>query len=214
MGVATDAVHSITYYIALAELFQPLLSHPSFSKDLQTRLRNVAAAAARDGFFVLARYKRRFGSRYQPPQLPYCLVHMASVLLRSDIQQVDGWNVLRFVLESLSEHQSSSTPRDSIGSSPESNASGFGFVEPLKAMFINELRSLNLPVPPGSEQYLEIGDVGAEDMLDACERTTFVQPVELLKDRFEKNIGHEEGWSRLEKIQSSRSIDIKALMNP
>lgn len=144
----------------------------------------MALQSARLGLQILERYQRVFTNRYQTPLQAFCLVHLCDTLIR---QRVNAQEAVEFCLEMLHEA-----------------LAGFPFIGPLQAMFCQEAKEYGLALPENLEELMN-GRVtySTEDMLDTCERITYVQPVDMLVERIDPSMAEEFGkaWQRF--IESS-----------
>jgi len=194
----------LQYHTALCQLFQPLLDYPSFSNGTHDHIRSLVLQSANEGLRILDRYFHLFSSRYQAPIQLFCIVHVCTSLLRvsrslppsspSSPPDIDIEKITLFCLEALK------------GIQP-----GFAFAGPMASMFRQTVSDLNLPLPPSVDALMskEADDYGPEDLLDACERMTYVQPVDMLLGRIDRSIADmfEEEWKVFIEQHGGMEID-------
>lgn len=182
------------YHVALCQLFQPLLDYDRFSQVTLDHIRNITTQAAEDGIKVLRAYQKFFSARYQVPLQSFCLVHLCDTLVRRGRSDVDTQSVVTFCLEML--HLA---------------LPGFVFIGPLQAMFCQMILEQRLPLPKdvnklmgGRTQY------GLEEFLDACERVTYAQPIDVLLERLDPLIADKfEGeWHDFIEAHGGNNSDI------
>lgn len=157
------------YHVALCQLFQPLLNYHQFSRTTLEHVRSITIQAAQDGVKVLRAHRQLFSGRYQTPLQAFCTIHLCDTVIRCRQSDTDAQEAVEFCLQTL---------HDALP--------GFVFVGPLQAMFCQTVLDQHLLLPKevnklmgGRTQY------GPEELLDACERVTYMQPVELLLERLD-----------------------------
>lgn len=163
---------SIQYYVAICQLFVPLLECKDFSSAAVDHIRGVCVSAAHQGIELCQRYRYLFSNRYQPPMQAFCLLHLSDLLLRQSKTGVES--TILFCLEMLSE----SLP-------------GFPMVGPLQAMFCESVLSCGYKLPVNVEKLMggrTWQSYSREDKLECCERLTYAQPVDLLVERLDDKI--------------------------
>ncbi|KAK5015676.1 hypothetical protein LTR60_002761 [Cryomyces antarcticus] len=217
----------VTYHVALCHLFQPLLVYRNFSHPTRVHLQKLVLRNAREGIGLLQKYNRLFSNRYQPPLQAFCLVHLCEALLRSRPANAECYEAITFCLEML---------REALP--------GFLFLGPMQAMFCQTVVDNGFLLPKNVHELMGgRTHYGPEDLLDACERTTFTQPIDMLLDRLDPTIENnfEDEWKQfieqygastsdndtatqrsrsssgstnLGSPRSARSMHINALVNP
>ncbi|KAJ9635972.1 hypothetical protein H2199_008327 [Coniosporium tulheliwenetii] len=169
----------IYYHVALCQLFQPLLAYDGFSDATRQHIRSIAIQSAQAGLQILERYQRIFSNRYQTPLQAFCLVHLCDTLIR---QRVNAQEAIQFCLEMLHEA-----------------LAGFLFIGPLQSMFCQTVKEYGLALPDNHEE-LRNGRMSysTEELLDTCERITYVQPVGILVQRIDPSISEEfeKAWKK------------------
>lgn len=69
---------------------------------------------------------------------------------------------------------------------------GFLFIGPLQAMFCQTVKEHGLALPDNHEELWHGRKrYSTEDLLDTCERITYVQPVDILVERIDPSISQE-----------------------
>jgi hypothetical protein len=176
-------MRSIHFSVAICQLFAPVLS--ALEPASRDAIRDLTIQNAKDGLDLYYRYRALYTNRYQPPLLAFCLVHLADTIVRYSDPQQDG--VVKFCLETLSEA-----------------SGGFQYILPLQAMFCETVRERGLPLPPPSQLLKFMNgrsrfSLSREEKLDCCERLTYAQPVDLLRERLDPKLAEEFEleWRRL-----------------
>ncbi|KAF2403441.1 hypothetical protein EJ06DRAFT_278042 [Trichodelitschia bisporula] len=173
------ALH-IHYCVALCQLFTPLLSISNLPPATAAHIKSEALAYAQHGLLLARRYYDIFRTRYQPPFLAFCLVHLSDVMLRHG-QPLTANDVITFTLTALA---------DSL--------QGFPVVGPLAAMFRDSVLETGYMLPKDVISILGIAwsNWGREDRLECCGRLTYAQPVDLLAERVDESLVRqwEEVW--------------------
>jgi len=159
------------YHVALCQLFQPLLYH-GFPQATLDHIKRITVQTAMNGLKVLEAYERLFSNRYQVALQLFCLVHICDTLVRLGPAEINKPELVRFCLRGLHE----ALPY-------------FSFVGPLQYMFLQAAGEQGVVIAKdipelmgGRTQY------GPEELLDACERVTYSQPIEILLQRFDPSI--------------------------
>ncbi len=127
--------------------------------------------SSREGVQLLERYRNALTNRYQPPLQAFQLVHLCDAILRVGPAERDGLGqrIVVFCLEMLGE------------ALPD-----FAFVGPLQAMFCQTARESGFVLPDDVDALMQGRSAyGPEELLDACERTTYRQPAGLLLGRLD-----------------------------
>ena len=181
--VDLTTISSIHYYVAICQLFAPLLEDVKLSDVARDRIQNITIQSAKDGLDLYEKYRSLYSNRQQPHFLAFCLVHLADVMVRHGEKDF-GNGIINFCLETLAEA-----------------APGFAFVETLQVMFCERVLGCGLALPPPAVLSEVMGmrswnSFSREDKLDCCERLTYAQPVDLLTERLDPNLASdfEEEW--------------------
>ncbi|TLD36309.1 hypothetical protein E2P81_ATG03198 [Venturia nashicola] len=170
----------IQYYVAICQLFVPLLECKEFSAAAMDHIRGVCVSCARQGLELCQRYRCLFSNRYQPPMQAFCLLHLSDLILRQSKQGVEA--TILFCFEMLSE----SLP-------------GFPMVGPLQAMFCESVLACGYKLPVNVEKLMggrTWQSYSREDKLECCERLTYAQPVDILVERLDSDMAKvfEDEW--------------------
>ncbi|RDI78713.1 hypothetical protein Vi05172_g11297 [Venturia inaequalis] len=170
----------IQYYVAICQLFVPLLECKEFSAAAMDHIRGVCVSSAHQGLELCQRYRYLFSNRYQPPMQAFCLLHLSDLILRQGKQGVEA--TILFCFEMLSE----SLP-------------GFPMVGPMQAMFCESVLSCGYKLPANVEKLMDgrtWQSYSREDKLECCQRLTYAQPVDMLVERLDPDIAQvfEDEW--------------------
>ncbi|KAF2835215.1 hypothetical protein M501DRAFT_1019993 [Patellaria atrata CBS 101060] len=182
----------MVYQVALCHLFRPLVKSKHMSPQSIAHLRNLILESAQKGLRIFQRSRQLFSNRYQTPFQAFCIVHLCETILAiGNERRGEREAVIRLCLESLGEA-----------------LEGFHFVGALQAMFCQTVEDLNLELPENlSELMRGRTEYGPEELLDACERVTYAQPVDILLGRLDASISEqlEHNWQRFIENRGSGS---------
>ena len=144
------------------------------------------------------------------------MVHICEALVRYDIPgpgSVPVPQVVKFCLDSLEEIRTS-----------------YPVADALQQMFRSSLKDQNIPIPEDlDERFAAQAQLSPDDLLDACTRPTYRQPIRQLMSNLEPALGPAfiEMWTSLpddrgsrrkkgkekEKEKETRAMDINSLLN-
>lgn len=198
----TEETHtntSIQYHTAIVQLLQPVV-HIEHSKDAHRKLIGFVLHQARAGLQLLKRYRELYSSFYLSPLQLVCLVQLCDALVCYDSSGPTTSQTIRFCLASL-----------------EDAKSGYPLAGPLQKMFRQSLAEYNIPVPDEIERMMgSAANLGTEELLDACTRATYRQPVNHILPNMDINMSEEfvAGWQELEsRERPEREIPAAAFVN-
>ncbi|KAL9629315.1 MAG: hypothetical protein Q9164_006932 [Protoblastenia rupestris] len=134
------------------------------------------------------------------PLLSFCCVHLADAVLVYEPET--GPDVLRFAMTML-----------------QQNRSGFALCGPFQELLRQRAEKNNIKMPEDITPLLESSSYyGMDEILDACTRLAYTQPLEQILGHFDPNIS--KAWPERESIarKSHRSsgddrMQIDALLN-
>ncbi|KAI9710090.1 MAG: hypothetical protein M1820_002892 [Bogoriella megaspora] len=200
---------NINYHVAICQLFQPLITYDGMSASTRKEIELISSHYANRGLNLLRRFREQYQNRYQTPLQAFHLIHLCEAAIQVSQLNEEAQRIASFCLEMLS---------DALP--------GFPFVGPLQAMFCQTVTDLGLLLPDNAVELMGgRSDYGPEEMLDACERTTFVQPVHMLVERLDPAISEDfqTAWFKLveehgstggDESPTSRPLSIHSLVNP
>ena len=146
---------------------------------------------AKVGVELLIQYKSIYTNFYLSPLQLFCLVNLCDTLVRYDGQVDTTSRTVNFCLTSLEEAKV-----------------GYPVAGPLQKMFRFSLTEYNVPVSDELERMIGVSArLGPEELLDACTRPTYKQPLAQLILNMEADLGQNfiKGWQR---IIESRSPEL------
>lgn len=133
---------------------------------------------------------RLYSCRYNMPLGAFCIVHLADAFIKFPSDNASSADVTAFCLEVLGQNQQ-----------------GFPVCGPLSQVFWTAAREAGVELPEEKEKEL-LGSTdryGVDDILDACTRLSYAQPVDQISRSIDSAIGDhwQDEWR--EQIASSRS---------
>ena len=201
---------SIQYHTAIIQLLQPLLHLDHFDPDSYKQLLWVVVNHAKIGMELLTQYKNIYSNCYLSPLQLFCLVNLSDALVRYDGHGDTTPRTVEFCLTSLEEAKA-----------------GYPVAGPLQKMFRVSLAEYRIRVPEELERMIRVpARMAPEQLLDACTRPTYKQPIAQITHDMEPDLGRGfmDGLQRLadvslEEIPGSGSnkigkrMDISSLLN-
>ena len=152
---------SIQYHTAVIQLLQPLLHLDHIYQESYEQLVRAAVDHAKLGVQLLTQYKRIYTTLYLSPLQLFCLVHLCDAVVRWDGHGDTTPRTVEFCLVSLEEAKV-----------------GYPVAGPLQKMFRLSLTEYGISVPNELERMMGMSaHLGPEELLDACERPTYRQPM-------------------------------------
>lgn len=162
----------------MVSLFRPLVGVEHFTGSVtQVDPESLAMHNAQEGLVLLKQYQTIFTCRYQPQLQMLCLIHLADFLVRFGAPRVAQEAAL-FCLESLKESRV-----------------GYAVCGPLQELFQRTLIECGIPILNElAEAASPVSDFCLDEVMDACTRLSYTQPVEHIRRRLAPNIA--EDWDR------------------
>lgn len=143
---------------------------------------------AKIGVELLTQYKRIYTNFYLSPLHIFCLVHLCDTVVRYDGQGDTTPKTVDFCLTSLEEAKV-----------------GYPVAGPLQKMFRLSLTEYNIPVSKELERMIGVAArIGPEELLEACTRPTYRQPITQILPNMEADLG-QDFMNRWQRIAESRS---------
>jgi hypothetical protein len=197
-------------------LLQPLLYLDHFYQESYEQLQNLVIRHAKRGFYLLDRYSRLYTNHYLSPLHLFCLVHICDTVVRyDDSDEARRTEYIHYCFTSL-----------------EQAKVGYPLAGPLQKMFRTALSDYKVSVSDELEGIIGASArLGPEELLEACTRESYVQPVLQIVPNMETRLGqdfmdgyHQQYESRtVEQSQEERSsgtargkqkrVEIGALLN-
>ena len=181
---------SIQYYAAMVFLFRPLLYLGTLPKGTMDQLRALTVDFAWQGLEIQRRYQRLFTCRYQSWGQNFSLLHFCDALLRFALPEVNGTEIVQFCLEALKESA------DGRG--------GAAVCGPLQEMFRRCAVECGVEMPDNINDLMGSGHYGPDQLLDACTRLTYAQPVDHIVANIDEDLARTfaEEWNNFIKGSS------------
>ncbi|KAI9821198.1 MAG: hypothetical protein M1827_003932 [Pycnora praestabilis] len=203
----------IQYFTALVNLFRPLLALESFSAPAHEHLRAIAVKYAKRGLDMVETYRGLYTCRYQPSLQTFCVLHMCDLLIKYNSVDPTATEVVRFCLTVLKESA------DGQG--------GFSVCGPLQETFRQAAVEYGVALPDDLDELMVCppSQYSPDDVLDACTRLSYAQPVNQVNMNFESTMADDfaeewrefiEGYGSVADVPNSsagRSMHIGSLLN-
>lgn len=151
----------------------------------------IAVNHAKIGLELLIQYKNIYSNFYLSPIQLFCLVHLSDAVVLYDGHGDTTPRTVEFCLSSLEEAKI-----------------GYPLAGPLQKMFRVSLTEYNIPVSDELERMIGASArMGPEELLDACTRPTYKQPLAQIMPCMETDLGQAfmNGW---QKIAEGRSPEV------
>ncbi|MCJ1284530.1 hypothetical protein MMC26_003863 [Xylographa opegraphella] len=199
------ALH-VQYNVTVVQLLAPLAACGYFHEEEDRHIRNTITNHARTGLNLASHGNRLYSSRYGMPIIVFCVLHMADALFQYSSDHSLGHNVLAFCLDAL-----------------QQNGAGFPICGPLQQLFRQNAMAQGIVL--GQDVEAKLGDndrYGVDEVLDACTRLEYSQPVDQIKRYIDRNIGvdWEAEWNKQMEQQkperqstTDRAMQITSLLN-
>ena len=131
------------------------------NRELYEQLQNLTVHHAKAGIQLLIQYRQTYSNTYLSPLLLLCLVQICDSLVHYDGIGDTTPQTIEFCLTSLEEARA-----------------GYPLAGPLQKMFCDSLAEYNLALPDGLDDLISKSSrLGPEELLDACTRATYRQPI-------------------------------------
>ena len=201
---------SIQYHTAIIQLLQPLLHIDHFDPKSYKQLLWVVVNHAKIGMELLTRYKRIYSNFYLSPLQLFCLVNLADAVVLYDGHGDSTPRTVEFCLTSLEEAKA-----------------GYPVAAPLQKMFCISLTEYGISISDELERMIRVpARMAPEQLLDACTRPTYRQPIAQITHNMEEGLGQAfmDGLQRLADVSLEESLgsgsssrgkimDIRSLLN-
>ena len=201
---------SIQYHTAIIQLLQPLLHLDHFDPESYKQLLWVVVNHAKRGMELLTQYKNIYSNCYLSPLQLFCLVNLSDALVRYDGHGDGTPRTVEFCLTSLEEAKA-----------------GYPVAGPLQKMFRVSLTEYRIRVSDELEHMIRVpAHMAPEQLLDACTRPTYKQPIAQITLSMEADLGQDfmDGLQRLAEVPLEESLgsesnregkrmDIRSLLN-
>lgn len=181
----------------MIQLLQPLLHLDHFYQESYKELVWIVVSHAKIGIELLIQYKSIYSNFYLSPLHLFCLVNLSDAVIRYDGIGDTTPKTVEFCLASLEEAKI-----------------GYPVAGPLQQMFRHSLAEYRTPVSDQLERMIGASArMAPEELLDACTRATYKQPIAQIIPAMEADLGQEfmNGWQH---IAEGRSPEVPRGANP
>ncbi|KAL8771050.1 MAG: hypothetical protein Q9209_003469 [Squamulea sp. 1 TL-2023] len=154
---------------------------PSIVKSIETgsfdgtnlqELRRLIVQHAQKGAEVLEHYRRLYSTRYLMPLLSFCIVHLGDALIRYSPEDPPASSTVEFSLGLL-----------------QQASIGFPICGPLQELYRRTAIECGTKLPANVDEIASpLGSYGVDDILDACTRLDYKQPVDQSVRHIDENI--------------------------
>ncbi|KAL8921374.1 MAG: hypothetical protein Q9172_004067 [Xanthocarpia lactea] len=152
----------VQYHVAVVQHLTPLLQSGHFEGANLHELRRMVVEHAQKGVEVLERYRHLYSTRYLMPLLSFCIIHLGDALIRYSPDDPPASRTVEFSLGLL-----------------QQASVGFPICGPLQDLYIRTAVDCGAKLPPNVEELAgPLGSYGMDDILDACTRLDYKQPVD------------------------------------
>lgn len=174
---------SMQYHTAVILLFLPFLHVDGMAGSIRDELKHIILASAKSGLEILEQSKRLYSCRYQMPLIAFCSLHLGDVLMRYSPSEPYAPDVVAFCLEIL-----------------KANRAGFAICGPLQDMFRKSAIECRVQLPSNIRELMKPAQhYGIDEILGACTRISYTQPVEQISLYIDTNIAKEwrDRWDKV-----------------
>ena len=157
----------------MIQLLQPLLQLDHLDPDSYKQLLLVVVNYAKMGMKLLTQYKSIYTNSYLSPLQLFCLVNLSDAVVRFDGHDDVTMKTVEFCLTSLEEAKV-----------------GYPVAGSLQKMFRVALTDYNIRVSDELERMIRVSArMAPEELLEACTRPTYKQPITQILHNMEANLG-------------------------
>ncbi|KAL8904054.1 MAG: hypothetical protein Q9207_003515 [Kuettlingeria erythrocarpa] len=168
----------VQYHVAVVQHLTPLLQCNSFDGPNLRELQRLVVQHAQNGVEILEHGRRLYSARYLLPLVSFCVIHLGDTLIRYAPHDPPATDVVEFCLGIL-----------------QQASLGFPINGPLQELFRRTAVECGVQLPQHIEQITgQLGNYGMDDILDACTRLDYKQPVDQSVRHIDDNVAEE--WPR------------------
>lgn len=169
----------------------------SFSGAKRDALKRILIANAKTGLEILEHSRRLYSGRYHLPLMAFCAVYLGDALIRYSPSDPLAPKVVAFCLEVLHD-----------------NRPGFAICGPLQELFRRSAVTCRVALPSTLRELMKPNQhCGVDDILDACTRISYRQPIEQIVQHIDPSIAEDwdEEWRRIfGPLESNRPLQGRA----
>ena len=174
---------SIQYHTAVIQLLQPILHLNHTDPESHLKLVRVVVNHAKIGMELLRQHAAIYTNNFLSPIHLFCLVILSDALVRYDDHGDATGRTVEFCFTSLEEAKV-----------------GYSIAGPLQKMFRLSLTECRIPVSDKLERMIGASArMGPEELLEACTRSTYRQPIAQIMPNMEADLGPAfvNGWQHI-----------------
>ncbi|KAI4088640.1 MAG: hypothetical protein LQ339_008688 [Xanthoria mediterranea] len=165
----------VQYCVAVVQHLTPLLQSGLFEGPNLQELRRLVIQHAQSGVELLEQYRRLYSTRYLMPLLSFCVVHLGDALIRYSPKEPPASETVEFCLLLL-----------------QQASVGFPICGPLQELFKRTADHCGAKMPANVDEISgALGSYGVDEILDACTRLDYKQPVDQSTRHIDDNIAVE-----------------------
>lgn len=166
------------------------------TQESYSYLKNLMKKNCIRGLDLLKLYRTHFSYKYQSPLQLFTTVHLCDSSIRFDRDSPSTTDTIRFCLESLQEAKV-----------------GYSIAGPLQQMFCNSMAEYQVPIPDDLVEAIHASsECEPENLLDACTRPTYKQPLNQILHNLDQNLGV-DFVQLCEEAARKNSMKIDSLLN-
>ncbi|KAL9579403.1 MAG: hypothetical protein Q9203_006712 [Teloschistes exilis] len=167
----------VQYHVAVIQHLEPLLRSKAFDGSSEDFIINLVIRHAKDAIGILQQSRRLYSTRYLLPLMSFCAIHVGDTLIRYSPDDPPGTQVVEFCLATLQEA-----------------SAGFPICGPLQELFKRSADECGVQLPSNIEEITgNLGNYGMDDILDACTRLDYKQPIDQSVRHVDDKV--EEKWA-------------------
>lgn len=203
----------VQYHVAVLQHLTPVLQSGFFGGANLQELERLVVEHAQQGIEILEHARRLYSARYSMPLIFFCIVHIGDTLIRYSPGEPAASKVVEFCLGLL-----------------QQASAGFALCGPLQELYRRTALECEVHLPANIETLTgQLGNYGMDDILDACTRLDYKQPVDQSIRHVADNVAEEWPgmWERVVDSPdrppsplstrvpsgSEKQLQIKALLN-
>ncbi|KAL9002916.1 MAG: hypothetical protein Q9188_004189 [Gyalolechia gomerana] len=200
----------VQYHVAVLQHLTPMLQSGLFEGSNLQELQRMVVRHAQQGIEIMEHARRLYSARYLMPLLSFCVIHIGDALIRYSPHEPPDSDVVEFCLGLL-----------------QQASGGFAICGPLQELYRRTAYECGVQLPANIETITgQLGNYGMDDILDACTRLDYKQPVDQSVRHIADNVAKEwpSTWeqvvnspgrpSTVKKLSTGeRPLRIKSLLN-
>ena len=178
----------------------PIAQSGLFGGAQLQEIRKIIATHALQGLGHIQRATRLYTARFHMPILSFCCVHLADAAIVYEHHR--GPEALQIAMNALQETRA-----------------GFDLCGPLQELLRQRAVACNIQIPSSISPLLgSLSHFGMDEILDACTRLSFTQPLKQILSHFDGEVTEEESGSRTTDLprqtpSATQRMQIDALLN-